>query len=145
MLSTLVCTLLFLLLLSSASHSAREKLSFNPKDPKMNDIKTVNTMLNTYIAKKDRNNVERLMAYTQEQVSKYTLLIMIEFYENLSVDKLEKLRQSSPERWKTFEMHLNKTLVWLSLTKRADGFLGGHLEEALKEELGEKQGNMRKY
>jgi hypothetical protein len=37
-----------------------------------------------------------------------------------------------------FQMYLNKALAWLSLTKKADDFLGGHLESALKAKLGEK-------
>ena len=127
-----------LVLMVSTCYPAGESFNFNQKDPRMADIKTVNGMLNAYITKNDRDNVEKLMAHTQDRASNYALLLMVEFYEELSDDKLDTVKQESPERWKVFQMYLNKSLAWLSLAKKADDFLGGHLESALKAKLGEK-------
>ena len=137
MLSILAGTIVLLLMVSTC-HPEGESLNFNPKDPKMKDIKRINGLLDAYITKKDRDNIEKLMSYTKDRLSKYCLLIMIEFYEDLSKDKLETVRQKSPERWKVFQIYLNRAFAWLSLTKKADDLLGGHLESVLKAELGEK-------
>ena len=136
-LAVLTGTVLLVVMVATC-HSAGESLNFNPKDPKMRDLKTVNGMLDAYIAKKDKSNVEKLTAYTQDRASNYALLLMVEFYEELSDDKLDTVKQESPERWKVFQMYLNKALAWLFLTRKADDFLGGHLESALKAKLGGK-------
>ena len=134
-LAVLTGTVLLVVMVATC-HSAGGSLNFNPKDPKMRDLKTVNGMLDTYIAKNDKSNVEKLMAYTQGWASNYALLLMVEFYEALSNDKLEAVKQESPEQWQVFQMYLNKALAWLFLTRKADDFLGGHLESTLKAKLG---------
>ena len=136
-LAVLTCMVLLVVMVATC-HSAGESLNFNPKDPNMRDLKTVNGMLDAYIAKNDKRNVEKLMAHTQGWASNYALLLMVEFYEALSNDKLETVKQESPERWKVFQMYLNKALAWLFLTRKADDFLGGHLESTLKAKLGGK-------
>jgi hypothetical protein len=135
---TVLTGTVLLVLMTSPCHPAGEGFNFNPKDPKVRNLKTVNGMLDACITKKDRDNVEKLTAYTQDRASNYALLIMSEFYEELSMGKLETVKQESPERWEVFQMYLSKSLAWLSLTKKADDFLGGHLESTLKAALGEK-------
>jgi hypothetical protein len=114
-----------------------EITEFNPQDPRMRNIKVVSHLLNAYISKSDRANVERLMAYIKHHVSDYARLIGTEFYDDLNLKKLDAMRKESPERWKVFERYLNKALSWLALTKKADTFLEGHLTKSLKETLGE--------
>jgi len=113
-----------------------EITEFNPQDPRMRNIKVVSQLLNAYITKNDRENIERLMAYTKDHVSKYARLIAIEFYDDLSLDKLKTMSKTSPDRWRVFQNYINKACCWLSLTKKADTFLGGHLAKSLKEKLG---------
>jgi hypothetical protein len=48
------------------------------------------------------------------------------------------MRQSSPKRWESLQNYMNKAIAWLSLSRKAENFLGGHLESVLKKELGEK-------
>jgi len=136
-LAALTITLL-VVLTASIGYGVVNNLGFNPKDPKMGDIKIVNDGLNTYITKNDRENTERLMGYTVDRVSKYALLIMIEFHEDLNIEKLETMKQSSTKRWESLQNYMNKAIAWLSLSKKAENFLGGHLESVLKKELGEK-------
>ena len=135
---TILVGALLVLLTASANLGARENLNFNPKDPQMRDVKIVNDILDTYITKKDKSNIERVKAYTQDRSSKYALLIMIEFNEDLSMEKLEAMRQRSPKRWEVFQSYFNKALAWLSLSRKAENFLGGNSGKAIKKELGEK-------
>jgi len=135
-LSILIGTLL-IALMASTGYPVEKKLNFNPKDPKMRDIKTVNDLLDAYIINKDNENVKKSMVYTQERASKYALLILIEFNEDLSMERLEAMRQSSPKRWELFQSYMNKSLAWLSLSRKAENFLGGQLGKTLKRELGE--------
>ena len=136
---SLLTGILLLVLVISPCHAAEKNLDFNSKDPKIKDINTVNGMLDAWITKNDRGSIEKLMAYTKDRGSMYALLIMSEFYEDLSLGKLETMRQGSPERWNVFQSYLNKALAWLALTRKADNFLGGHLESTLKEKLGENE------
>jgi len=134
---TILIGTLLLILVAPESYGAGENTHFNPKDPRMSDIKIVNDTLDTYIVKKDRDNIEKLMAYTQDRVSKYAQLILIEFHEDLSMEKLEIMRQNSPQRWVLFQGYINKALAWFSISRKAENFLGIHLEKAIKKDLGE--------
>ena len=125
-------------LTASMNYGVEGNLSFDPKDPKMRDIKIVNGLLDTYITEKDKGNIERVKAHTQARASKYALLILVKFNEDLSMEKLETMRQKSPKRWALLQSYMNNAITWLSLSKKAENFLGGHLESALKKELGEK-------
>jgi hypothetical protein len=111
---------------------------FDPKDPKVQDITIVNDALDTFIMQKDKVNVEKIKAYTAERASKYALLLMADFKDDLTMEKLEILRQTSPARWSTLQNYLNKSLAWLTLAMKAEKFLGGNLAGGLKQELGEK-------
>ena len=133
----IVLGVLVISLTAPAGLHAEKALQFNPEAPEMRDIKTVNKVLESFIAKHDRDAVKKVMAYTQARTSTYALLTMVEFYEHLSMDKLETMRQQSPERWQLFQTYINKALAWLSITKKADDFLGDHLDTTLKKELGE--------
>ena len=135
--STILTGILLLVLTASISHGAGENISFNPAEPKMKDIKTVNDMLDSYITKNDRGNIESILAYTQDRVSKYALLVMIEFHKDLSMDKMQIMKQNSPQRWETFQNYMNKALTWLSLSRKADNFLGSNSAKTLKKELEE--------
>ena len=121
--------ILLAVLTASTTFGIEKKLKFDPNAPKMKDIISVNDMLDSYITKN---------AYTLDRGSKYSGLLMIEFHDDLSWDKLETLKQRSPDRWELFQRYLNKSLAWLSLSRKAENFLGGHLGEAIKKELGEK-------
>ncbi len=134
---TILTGILLIVLTASFSHGAGEKLRFNPEEPKMKDIKTVSDMLDSYITKNDRANIKSVLAYTQDRSSKYALLVMIEFHQDLSMDKLETMKQKSPQRWEKFQSYMNKALSWLSLSRKAENFLGSNLEKTLKKDLGE--------
>jgi len=132
-LSISIGTLLIALMVSTG-YPVEKNINFNPKDPKMRDIKTVNDLLDAYIIGKDNENLKKTMAYTQNRASKYALLILIEFNEDLSMERLEAMRQSSPKRWELFQSYLNKSLAWLFLSRKAEKFLGGQLAKTLKRE-----------
>ena len=134
---TLAVLMVILLAVLTASTSFGE-LTFDPNAPKIRDIIAVNDMLDSYITKNDRDNAERLKAYTLDRGSKYSVLLMIEFHDDLSWEKLETLKQRSPHRWELLQRYMNEALAWLSLSRKADKFLGGNLGEAIKKELGEK-------
>jgi hypothetical protein len=111
---------------------------FDPKDPKVQDMTIVNDALDTFIMNKDKINVEKIQAYTSERAGKYCLLLMASFKDDLTMDKLEIMRQTSPARWETFQNYLNKAMAWLTLAMKAEKFLGGNVAAGLKKELGEK-------
>lgn len=111
---------------------------FDPKDPKVQDMTIVNDALDTFIMNKDKINVGKIQAYTSERAGKYCLLLMASFKDDLTMDKLEIMRQTSPARWETFQSYLNKAMAWLTLAMKAEKFLGGNLVGGLKQELGEK-------
>ena len=111
---------------------------FDPKDPKVKDITIVNDALDTFIMNKDKVNVEKIQTYTSTRAGKYCLLLMASFKDDLTMDKLEIMRQTSPARWETLQNYLNKSLAWLTLAIKAEKFLGGNLVTSLKKELGEK-------
>jgi len=130
---------IFAIITPMINYAGEENPSFNPQDPTLRDSKTVSTLLETSLSANDRKTIEQIRAYTQEQVGQYALLIATEFYDDLNPDKLFKtMRKISPERWKILQSYTDKGLNWLSLSKKADTFLGNQLEKALKEELGEK-------
>ena len=135
--STILTLILLIVLTASISHGAGDAIRFNPEEPKMKDIKTVGNMLDSYITNNDKANIKSILAYTQDQASKYALLVMIEFHQDLSMDKLQMMKQKSPQRWEKFQSYMNKALTWLSLSRKAENFLGSNLEKTLKKELGE--------
>ena len=122
---------------ASVTFGVEKKFAFDPNDPERRDIITVNDMLDSYIAKNDRENAERLMAYTLDRGSKYSAVLMIEFHDDLSWDKLDTLKQRSPHRWELFQRYLSQSLAWLSLSRKAEKFLGDDLAKEIKKELGE--------
>ena len=122
---------------SSTTFGVEKTLTFDPNDPETRDIITVNDMLDSYIAKNDRENAERLMAYTLDRGSKYSAVLMIEFHDDLSWDKLDTLKKRSPHRWELFQRYLSQSLAWLSLSRKAEKFLGDDLAKEIKKELGE--------
>ena len=132
--STILTGILLTILTASFSHGA---LRFDPEDAKMKDIKTVSDMLDSYITKNDRANIKSVLAYTQDRASKYALLVMIKFHQDLTMDKLQIMKQKSPQRWEKFQSYMNKALSWLSLSRKSENFLGSNLEKTLKKELGE--------
>jgi len=111
---------------------------FDPKDPKVQDMTIVNDALETFIMQKDRVNVEKIKVFTSGRAAKYSLLLMADFKDDLTMDKLEIMRQTSPTRWSTLQNYLNKSMAWLTLAMKAEKFLGGNLAGGLKQELGEK-------
>jgi hypothetical protein len=135
--STIITLILLIVLTASISHGAGDTIRFNPEEPKMKDIKTVGNMLDSYITNNDKANIKSILAYTQDRASKYALLVMIEFHQDLSMDKLQMMKQKSPQRWEKFQSYMNKALTWLSLSRKAENFLGSNLEKTLKKELGE--------
>jgi len=135
--TTILAGILLIVLTASISRGAGENLRFNPEEPKMKDIKMVSDMLDSYITKNDRANIKSVLTYTQDRASKYALLVMIEFHQDLSMDKLQIMKQESPQRWEKFQSYMNKALSWLSLSRKAENFLGSNLEKTLKKELGE--------
>ncbi|MBN2468891.1 MAG: hypothetical protein JXD19_12155, partial [Deltaproteobacteria bacterium] len=92
----------------------------------------------TFIMNKDKVNAEKIRIFTSERAGKYCLLLMAAFKDDLTMDKLEILRQTSPARWETLQGYLNKSLAWLALAMKAEKFLGGNMVTGLKKELGEK-------
>ena len=52
---------------------------------------------------KDKAHVEKIKVFTAERASKYSLLLMADFKDDLTMDKLEILRQTSPARWSTLQ------------------------------------------
>ena len=77
---TIILTGISLIVLTaSISRGAGDNIRFNPEDPKMKVIKTVSARLDSYITKNDRSNIKSVLTYTQDRVSKYALLVMIEF------------------------------------------------------------------
>ena len=117
----------------------REKeVPFDPGLLKNRDIIAIKDMLDSYIVRNDRDNAERVKRYTLDRGSKYSALLMIEFHDDLSWDKLETLKQRSPQRWERFQRYLNQSLAWLSLSRKAENFLGGDLAKDIKKELGGK-------
>jgi hypothetical protein len=127
-----------LVLLVRACPEAAGIPNFDPKDPKVQDITIVNDALDTFIMQKDRVNVEKIRTYTSERAGKYSLLLMADFKDDVTMEKLEIMRQTSPARWATLQDYLNKSLAWLTLAMKAEKFLGGNLAGGLKKELGEK-------
>ncbi len=111
---------------------------FDPKDPKVQDTTIVNDALDTFIMQKDKANVEKIKVFTSERAAKYSLLLMADFKGDLTMEKLEILRQTSPARWTVLNNYLNKSLAWLTLAMKAEKFLGGNLVGGIKQELGEK-------
>ena len=136
---TVLTVNLLAILTASITFGAEKKSAFNSNDPNTRDIITVNAMLDSYITKNDRENAERLKAYTLDRGSKYSILLMIEFHDDLSWNKLETLKQRSLHRWELLQRYLNKTQAWLSLSRKAENFLEGDLVKDIKETLGEKQ------
>ncbi len=134
---TLAMIIAVFVLLNRASPQAAAIPDFDPKDPKVQDMTIVNDALDTFIMWKDRVNVEKVRAYTTERAGKYSLLLMADFKDDLTMDKLEILRQTSPARWKVLNNYLNKSLAWLTLAMKAEKFLGGNVAVELKKELGE--------
>jgi len=134
---TIMIGILCAILTTSADLRSKENLAFDQANHEMRNIKTVNDVLDTYITNEDRVNIERIKVYTLERTSKYAILLMIEFHEELSMEKLEIMKQNSPKRWELFQGYMNKALSWLSLSKKAENFLGGNTLKALKKELGE--------
>lgn len=137
---TLAVLAVVVLALSAASitFGTEKKIPFDPDLLKNRDIIAVKDMLDSYITKNDRENAKRLMAYTLDRGSKYSALLMIEFHDDLSWDKLETLKQKSPQRWELFQRYLNQSLAWLSLSRKAENFLNDDLAKVIKKELGEK-------
>ena len=135
--STIITLILLIVLTASISHGAGDTIRFNPEEPKMKDIKMVGNMLDSYITNNDKANIKSILAYTQDRASKYALLVMIEFHQDLSMDKLQMMKEKSPQRWEKFQSYMNKALTWLSLSRKAENFLGSNLEKSLKKELGE--------
>lgn len=128
-----------MILLSVRAHpQAGDSSNFDPKDPKVQDMTICNDALDTFIAQKDRTNVERIRTFTSERAGKYALLLMADFKDELTMDKLEIMRQTSPDRWAVLQNYLNRSLAWLALAMKAEKFLGGSLVGELKKELGEK-------
>ena len=117
---------------------AADNINFDPKDPKVQDMTIVNDALDTFITHKDRANAERVKAFTSERAGKYALLLMADFKDELTMDKLEIMRRTSPDRWAVLQNYLNRSLAWLALAMKAEKFLGGSLVGELKKELGEK-------
>ena len=134
---TTVMIIAVFVLLNRASPQAAAIPDFDPKDPKVQDMTIVNDALDTFIMWKDRVNVEKVRAYTTERAGKYSLLLMADFKDDLTMEKLEILRQTSPARWKVLNNYLNKSLAWLTLAMKAEKFLGGNVAVDLKKELGE--------
>jgi hypothetical protein len=130
--------LMAFVLLGGVCSEAADIPDFDPKDPKVQDITIVNDALDTFIMQKDRVNVEKIQAYTSERAGKYCLLLTATFKDDLTMDKLEIMRQTSPARWETLQNYLNKSLAWLTLAMKAEKFLGGNLAANLKKELAEK-------
>jgi hypothetical protein len=126
------------ILLARSYAEAAESPNFDPTDPKVQDITIVNDALDTFIVQKDKVNVEKIKVFTSERAAKYSLLLMADFKDDLAMDKLEIMRQSSPGRWSTLQNYLNKSTAWLTLAMKAEKFLGGNLAGGLKKELGEK-------
>lgn len=126
------------ILLARSYAEAAESPNFDPTDPKVQDMTIVNDALDTFIVQKDKVNVEKIKVFTSERAAKYSLLLMADFKDDLAMDKLEIMRQSSPARWSTLQNYLNKSMAWLTLAMKAEKFLGGNLAGGLKKELGEK-------
>ncbi len=114
---------IFAIITPMINYAGGENPSFNPQDPTMRDSKTVSALLETSLSANDRKTIEKIMAYTQEQVGQYVLLIATEFYDDLSPDKIVTMRKVSPERWSKLQNYLEKLFAWLSLSKKADSFL----------------------
>jgi hypothetical protein len=119
------------------SYAGEENPGFNPHDLKVPVYKTISDILETARAAGDTDTIENIMVYSQKQMSEYALLILMEFYDDLSKDRLDTIRQYSPEQWQMLKGYLDKAMSWLSLTKKADTFLGNQLGKTLKAELGE--------
>lgn len=134
---TFLTVALLALLTVSTTFGVEKEFAFDPNNPKMRNIIAVNDMLDSYITKNDRENAERLKAYTLDRGSKYSGLLMIEFHDDLSWARLGTLKQRSPHRWESFQRYLNEGLGWLSLSRKAEDFLGGDLAKDIKKELGE--------
>ncbi len=134
---TTVMIIAVFVLLNRTCPQAAAIPDFDPKDPKVQDMTIVNDALDTFIMWKDRVNVEKVRAYTTERAGKYSLLLMADFKDDLTMEKLEILRQTSPARWKVLNNYLNKSLAWLTLAMKAEKFLGGNVAVELKKELGE--------
>jgi hypothetical protein len=135
---TLAMVISVSILLAGSYAGAAGIPDFDPKDPKVQDITIVNDALDTFIMQKDKANVEKIKVFTSERAAKYSLLLMADFKDDLTMDKLEIMRQTSPARWSTLQNYLNKSMAWLTLAMKAEKFLGGNLAGGHKQELGEK-------
>ncbi len=62
---------------------------------------------------------------------------MIEFKDDLSLEKVQQMKQQSPERWKLFNSYLTKAAGWTRISLKAGKFTGKNLLKKIKKELGE--------
>ncbi len=110
---------------------------FAENDPKANDPTYVNECLDKCITGGKKEDAERIARFAADKAGKYGVLIMIEFKDDLSLEKVQQMKQQSPERWKLFNSYLTKAAVWTRISLKAGKFTGKYLLKKIKKELGE--------
>ena len=114
------------------------KCEFAPGDPKANDPGYVNEQLDACISGGKRDDAKKIANYAAERAGRYGLLIMVEFNDELTLEKIQQMKDKSPERWKMFNKYFAKALKWTNISLKASKFGGKDLGKKIKKELGEK-------
>jgi len=110
---------------------------FLESDPKANDPVYVNECLDKSITGGKKEEAERIARFAADKAGKYGVLIMIKFKDDLSLGKVQQMKEQSPERWKLFNSYLTKAASWTRISIKAGKFTGKNLLKKLKKELGE--------
>jgi len=114
------------------------KCEFAPGDPKANDPGYVNEQLDACISGGKREDAKKIARYAAERAGRYGLLIMVEFNNELTLEKIQQMKDKSPERWKMFNKYFSKAIKWTDISLKANKFVGKDLGQKIKKELGEK-------
>ena len=114
------------------------KCEFAPGDPKANDPGYVNEQLDECISGGKREDAKKIARYAAERAGRYGLLIMVEFNDELTLEKIQQMKDKSPERWKMFNKYFSKAMKWTDISLKANKFAGKDLGKKMKKELGEK-------
>jgi len=104
----------------------------------VNDPQYVSESLDKCISKGNYDDAKKIAKFATKKAGKYGVLILVEFRDELTLEKVQKMKQESPQRWKLFNSYLNKAVKWVKISLKASKFTGGDLGKKIKKELGEK-------
>jgi len=115
------------------------KADFVASDPKANNPEYVNKCLDRCVRKGKREDAKRIKHYAAERAGKYGILLLTEFNDELTLGKVQQMKQKSPSRWKLFNSYLAKAINWINISLKASRFTGSDLAKEVKKQLSERQ------